>query len=94
MAFLITHFFEGGTAEQYQVVLDAAHPDGRLPAGQLYHAAGPAEGGWLIAAVWESEDSFNTFVNESLMPALQSTTGGFAGPPQQRTAQVANLVTA
>ena len=93
MAFLITHFYEGGTAEQYQAVLDAAHPGGRLPAGQSYHVAGPTEGGWLIAAVWDSEQSFEKFVSETLMPALQNTTGGFAGPPQQRSAEVTNLVT-
>ena len=52
MSFLITHFYEGGTDEQYRVVLDAVHPGGKLPAGQHYHAAGPADGGWLIAAVW------------------------------------------
>ena len=45
--FLITHFYQGGTAEQYRAVLDAAHPDGALPPGQLYHAAGPTDGGWL-----------------------------------------------
>jgi len=94
MAFLITHFYEGGTAEQYQAVLDAAHPDGGLPAGQTYHAAGPTDGGWLIVAVWDAEASFDKFVSDTLMPALQKTTGGFAGPPQQRTCEVANLMTA
>lgn len=94
MAFLITHFYEGGTADQYQAVLDAAHPSGGLPAGQTYHAAGPTDGGWLIIAVWDSEASFDTFVNDVLMPALQTTTGGFAGPPQQRTAEISNLLTA
>ena len=95
MAFLISHFYEGGTAEQYEAVLSAAHPGpGKLPAGQVYHAAGPTEGGWLIVAVWDSKDSFDQFVSDTLMPALQGTTGGFAGPPQQRTAEVTNLVTA
>lgn len=94
MAFLITHFYEGGTAEQYQAVLDVAHPGGALPAGQLYHAAGPTDGGWLIAAVWDSEASFDKFVTDKLMPALQTMKGGFGGPPQQRTAEVVNLVTA
>lgn len=94
MAYLITHFYEGGTAEQYQTVLDAAHPTGGLPRGQTYHAAGPTEGGWLIAAVWDSKDSFDRFVSETLMPALSNTANGFAGPPQERSAEIANLVTA
>jgi hypothetical protein len=93
MAFLITHFFEGGTEAQYRVILDAAHPGGQLPAGQTYHAAGPTQGGWLIAAVWDSRESFDRFTNDTLVPVLQSTEGGFAGPPQERVAEIANLVT-
>ena len=94
MAFLITHFYEGGTESQYKVVLDAAPPGGALPPGQLYHAAGPTDGGWLIAAVWDSRDSFDTFLHDTLLPALSQTEGGFAGPPQERTAEVTNLVDA
>jgi hypothetical protein len=94
MAFLITHFYEGGTAEQYRAVVDAAHPAGGLPAGQTYHAAGPTDGGWLIAAVWDSQAAFDTFVHDTLLPALQAVDGGFAGPPEQRTAEIANLVVA
>lgn len=94
MAFLITHFYEGGTKDQYEAVLEAAHPGGGLPPGQTYHAAGPTEGGWLIVAVWDSKAAFDKFLGETLLPALEKTSGGFAGPPQARTAEVANLVTA
>lgn len=94
MAFLITHFFEGGTAQQYEAVLKAVHPEVGLPAGQLYHVAGPTQGGWLIAAVWDSEADFDAFSSEILLPALPEVTGGFAGRPQERSAKVANLVTA
>jgi hypothetical protein len=94
VAYLITHFYEGGTKDQYEAVLGAAHPGGGLPPGQLYHAAGPTEGGWLIAAVWDQKASFDSFLSETLLPALQKTSGGFAGPPQERSAEVANLVTA
>jgi hypothetical protein len=94
MAFMITHFYEGGTESQYQAVLGAAHPGGALPAGQVYHVAGPTDGGWLIAAVWDSRETFETFLHGSLLPALHDIKGGFAGPPQERTAEVANLVAA
>jgi hypothetical protein len=94
MALLITHYFEGGTEEQYRNVVARAHPAEGLPAGQLYHAAGPTDGGWLIAAVWENRESFESFVHDTLVPVLQSTDGGFTGPPQERTAEVANLVKA
>ena len=94
MAYLITHFYPGGTEAQYKVVVDAAHPGGKLPQGQVYHAAGPADGGWLIAAVWDSQESFDTFLRDTLMPTLQSLEGGFSGPPEQRSADVTNLMTA
>ncbi len=94
MAFMITHFYEGGTKEQYEAVLAAAHPAGGLPPGQTYHAAGPTGGGWLIVAVWDSKGSFDSFLTGTLLPALEKTSGGFAGPPQERSAEIANLVTA
>ena len=94
MAYLISHFFEGGTKDQYDKVVAVAHPPNGLPAGQLYHAAGPTEGGWLVVAVWDSKESMDTFASKTLLPALQSTAGGLAGPPQERAAEVANLVTA
>ncbi|MDH3226326.1 MAG: hypothetical protein OEM67_04465 [Thermoleophilia bacterium] len=94
MAYMITHFYEGGTAGQYEATLNAAHPPGGLPVGQEYHAAGPCEGGWLVVAVWDSKASCDRFIREVLMPTLPSVEGGFAGPPQERTAEVANLLTA
>ena len=72
MPYMMSHFFEGGTEAQYRAVVDVAHPGGSLPAGQTYHAAGPTEGGWLVVAVWHSKEASDTFVSETLMPALSS----------------------
>jgi hypothetical protein len=47
----------------------------------------------LIAAVWDSREAFETFLHGTLLPTLQNTSGGFAGPPQERTAEIASLVT-
>ena len=55
MAYMLSHFYEGGTSEQYETTLDAVHPAGGLPDGQVYHAAGPTDGGWLVVAVWDSK---------------------------------------
>lgn len=39
MTHLITHFFQGGTQEQYDAIVARAHPaDGSLPEGQLHHS--------------------------------------------------------
>lgn len=94
MAYLITHFFEGGTESQYNAVVGAAHPKNGLPNGQTFHAAGPTEGGWLVAAVWVDKASCDDFVANTLVPALQKTEGAFAGPPQERNCQVVNLLSA
>lgn len=91
MTYLISHFYEGGTEEQYRATLAAVHPDDGLPPGQVYHAAGPTEDGWLVVAVWDSQESNDRFVEQTLMPTLPTVEGGFAGAPQQRAADVVNL---
>jgi len=68
-------------------------PPGGLPEGQIYHAAGPTEGGILIAAVWESKEHADRFLHEKLMPSMP-VEGGFAGQPEERTAEIINLATA
>ena len=69
------------------------HPADGLPEGQLYHAAGPTEGGILIAAVWDSKESADRFMSEVLLPSMP-VEGGFTGQPEERVAEVINLQTA
>jgi hypothetical protein len=93
MAYLMTHFWPGATEEQYRTTLEAVHPAEGLPDGQIYHAAGPTAGGILIAAVWDSKESADRFVNEVLLPAMP-VEGGVSGQPEERVAEVINLQTA
>ena len=92
MPHLITHFWPGGTEQQYQATVAAVHPAGGLPQGQTYHAAGPTEGGILICCRVGLEADFDRFVSEKLMagPPIE---GGLQGPPEERTAEVVNLQT-
>ena len=92
MAYLLTHFWPGGTEKQYRTMLTKVHPSTGLPAGQIYHAAGPTEGGFLIAVVWDSKESADQFVTGTLLASLP-VEGGFEGAPQERTAEVVNLET-
>lgn len=94
MGYLITHFFEGGTKEQYEAVLAEVHPNGALPKGQTFHAAGPTEGGWLVVAAWESKADKDDFIQNTLMPAMGTVENGFQGPPQERAAEIHNQVVA
>lgn len=93
MAYLMTHFWPGGTEEQYRAMVAAIHPEGGLPAGQTHHVAGPAEGGFLISVLWDSKASADQFMSGTLMPAMP-VVGGFTGAPAERTADVVNSVTA
>ena len=93
MSYLITHFWPGATMDQYEATIAVVHPPGGLPDGQTYHAAGPADGGVLIAAVWESKEHFDRFLNDKLLASMPIE-GGFSGQPQERTAEIGNLLTA
>jgi hypothetical protein len=92
MAYGVVHQFPGGTQEQYQATLSAVHPaDGSLPAGQLFHVAGPSADGWTIVAVHDSQASWEAFRDSTLMPRLeQGVEGGFTTPPQETAFEIAN----
>jgi hypothetical protein len=90
MAYGIVHFFPGGTKEQYEASIAAVHPGpGQLPAGQTFHAAGPSPGGWTIMAVHESQQSWERFRDDILMPRMQQgIEGGFTAPPEETAIDV------
>jgi hypothetical protein len=93
MTYLITHFFEGGTQERYDAIVAEAHPaDGSLPEGQLHHFAGPTEGGFLVVALWETKEQNDAFQQE-LFPVIGALENP-PPPPEERTAEVTNQVSA
>jgi len=94
VAYGIVHHFAGGTEDQYRATLAAVHPNGGsdLPEGQTFHAAGPSEGGWAIVAVHESQESWERFRDETLLPRLQQgIDGGFTDQPQETRIDIQNL---
>ena len=93
MPYGITHFFAGGTKAQYDASLAAVHPSGGgLPKGQIFHAAGPTDGGWLIVAIHENKESWERFRDGVLLPAFQKgIKGGFTAPPKETAFDVATL---
>jgi hypothetical protein len=96
MSYGVVHHFPGGTKDQYEASVAAVHPaDGSLPDGQVFHAAGPSDGGWTIVAIHESEGSWARFRDETLMPKMSAgIAGGFSAPPQETTFPVEALHTA
>jgi hypothetical protein len=94
MPYLLTHFWPGATEEHYRAEVAAVHPSATtLPAGQLHHYAGRAEGGILITALWDSKESCDRFVQEVLLPA-QPVEGGFPNPVVEYAAELINDVVA
>ena len=95
MAYGIVHRFPGGTREQYEASIAAVHPsDGSLPEGQVFHASGQSADGWTIFAIHDSQESWERFRNDTLMPRLsEGIEGGFPTPPQETTFTVHNQQT-
>jgi len=91
--FGVVNKFPGGTAEQYDRTIAVVHPGEGLPAGQTYHAAGPSEDGWVVVAIWDSRESWQTFRNETLIPGLQGVEDGLPAPPEETPFDIHRWVT-
>jgi hypothetical protein len=96
MAYAVVHKFAGGTKDQYEASIAAVHPaDGGLPAGQVFHAAGPSADGWTIVAIHDSRESWERFRDGVLGPRMsQGIDGGFTSPPEETTFEVHNQASA
>jgi hypothetical protein len=90
MALLITGEMPGMTVEQYDKVSEAMGVSKASDIdGLICHTACVTDGGMLISDVWDSQEKFERFINERLMPAFQQA-GVTATGPQPRIAQVHN----
>ena len=92
MAHMVSHFWPGATEEQYWQESAVVHPGGALPKGNLYFAAGQADGVVLVISIWDSEESYLTFTNEVLLPKIDKP-GGFEGRPEKWAAKSFDLKT-
>jgi hypothetical protein len=93
MAIVVVADTEGGNRDFYEQVSSRAMPEGELPDGAKVHIAGPTEGGWRVITVWDSEEQFEAFRNERLIPALRDA-GGEGVAPDITVNQVHRLITA
>jgi hypothetical protein len=81
--FGIVHRFPGGTKDQYDAGIARIHPEGGLPEGQTYHAAGATDDGWIVVALWDSRGTYERFRDETLIPELTALgDAGLPMPPQ------------
>jgi hypothetical protein len=75
MAIVIVNEIEGGNQDFYEQVNPKVMPGGNLPDGCQLHIAGPVENGWRVITVWDSEDQFQQFRDEKLIPAIREAGG-------------------
>lgn len=72
--------WDGVTPDQYDQVRKAANWEGDKPKGGIFHVAGFTGNALRVTDIWESEDEFNSFVQNRLMPAVAQSE--IQGQPQ------------
>src|SRR2546425_11106123 len=80
MAIVMHMEWPGATLEDYDRAMESTRLDETPPAGGLVHVAGVDDGTLRIVDVWESEEAWNAFRSDRLMPALEQTGNAREGP--------------
>ena len=81
MPILVVAEAAGVTAEQDAALVKALDLGSSPPVGGRIRMAGPTADGWRIVTLWDSEEDWERFRKEKLVPAL--TGAGRAMPPVQ-----------
>jgi hypothetical protein len=72
MAVVIAGEVPGLTVEQYEKVNELLGVSSAADLeGLICHTAGPTENGMYISDVWESQEAFDRFINDRLMPVFE-----------------------
>ncbi len=81
------------STENYDGVKERLNVEADPPAGLIVHTAGfTGRGTFRIFDVWESEQDWQRFREERLMPAVQPVVEGGATPPTEYTYELHDLV--
>jgi quinol monooxygenase YgiN len=94
MAVVIVNEIEGGGQDMYEQVNPKVMEGGRLPEGCQVHIAGPTDNGWRVISVWDSEEQFQQFRDQKLIPAMQEVGFGDRVAPKISAKPVHRLITA
>ena len=94
MAWVQIQTAQEATWEQYEAV--SREVGDEVPEGLIAHAAGVYDGThWRTVSIWDSEEAFNRFRDERLMPAVMRALPEqlvAAGPPPTESFEVRHLV--
>jgi hypothetical protein len=68
------------SVEQYEAARKAVNWESDVPRGAIFHVAFFDEGGFKVVDVWESEEDFQSFAENRLMPGIEPL--GIEGEPK------------
>lgn len=94
MAVVLVNEIQGGDQSFYEQVTSRIMPGNQLPDGCRDHIAGPMDGGWRVITVWDSDEQFQRFRTEKLIPAMQEAGRGGSVAPTIESNPVFRHVTA
>ena len=80
------------TSDQYDAVMAKLGLDANPPAGGVLHVATATEDGVEVWEVWQTEQAFNGFLQQRLLPAVSEL--GIEGEPEVRIVPLHNLYAA
>jgi hypothetical protein len=98
-AVLMENMVEQSNAEIYDAVAAKLDVEGDPPAGMIVHTAiDLGEGGIRIVDVWDSQQAFEAFRDDRLLPAIQAVLSERGiepmGPPNYEFSEIHHLVRA
>ena len=92
MAVAMTMHWPGLTSDQYDAVMARLGLDANPPAGAVLHMATVTDEGVDVYDVWQTEQAFNSFLDQRMLPAVSEF--GITGEPEIRIVQLHNLYAA
>ena len=75
MAVVMEMLWSEASLAQYDESRDKVRWEQDVPKGAVFHVAWMADDGLHVVDVWESEEAFNTFAEERLMPVVKGDVG-------------------
>lgn len=94
MAIAIISEVPQGTLDMYDAVNAKIEESGaRDQEGHVFHCVGAMEGGgFRVFDVWETQEQFENFAQNTLGPAIEEVTGGQAGEPNRTVYELHNVM--
>ena len=72
--------WDGFTPANYETIRKTVNWEGNHPKGAVFHVAAFDKKGGRVTDIWESEEEFNDFVQNRLLPGTKAA--GIKGEPQ------------